>query len=189
MSKLVALSAPPQAQAVNLQVISRDQSGVDVQYTTFDTNQPKTYGNTLYVWKAAGPVIPWGQPTVAQTLIDKDQYLSTQRLSFPYQVELGYIIGYGVAPNPNAICASVFIPPNNAEQESPHLTITLSTYGNNYVKIQYSGLANYNPSANQNWIGIWNAPQAGYDGSPLATANVPLSQLQRVCQRSWGRTS
>jgi hypothetical protein len=58
MSDAVVLSAAPAAQAINLMVISRDQGGVDVQYTTFDTNKPKTYGNTLYVWEADTPVIP-----------------------------------------------------------------------------------------------------------------------------------
>ena len=167
------LTAAPVAQAVNLQVISRDQGGVDVQYTTFDTNKPKTYGNTLYVWEASGPIIPWSQPVVASTPIDKDQYLSTQRLKFDYQVSLGYIIGYATASDPNAICASVFIPPDNGEQDSPHLTISLTTFANNYVKINYNGLADYNPSINKNWIGLWNQPRAGYDGNPIAKADVP----------------
>jgi hypothetical protein len=175
MTETLYLSAAPAAQAVNLMVLGRDQGGVDVQYTTFDTNKPKTYGNTLYVWEASGPIIPWGQPVKASTVIDQDQYLSTQRLAFDYQVSLGYIIGYGVAPDPNAICASVFIPPDNAEQESPHLTISLQSFANQYVKIQYMALDNYNPAANKNWIGLWNGPRAGYDGDPQAKADVKFA--------------
>lgn len=173
MSELL-LTAAPVAQSVTLQVISRDQGGVDVQYTTFDTNKPKTYGNTLYVWEASGPIIPWGQPVVAATPIDKDQYHSTQRLRFDYQVNLGYVIGYATASDPNAICASVFIPPGGEEQESLDLTISLGSYGNNYVKIGYKGLADYNPVVNKNWIGLWNQPRAGYDGNPIAKADVPF---------------
>jgi hypothetical protein len=167
------LTAAPVAQSINLQVISRDQAGVDVQYTTFDTNKPKTYGNTLYVWGASGPIIPWGQPPVASTPIDKDQYQSTQRLKFDYQVSLGYIIGYATASDANAICASVFIPPGGEDQDSLDLTISLATFANNYVKINYKGLADYKPSANKNWIGLWNQPRAGYDGNPIAKADVP----------------
>ena len=168
----VLLAGAPLAQSVNLMVLNRDQDGIDVQYTTFDTNKPKTYGNTLYVWEAAGPVVPWGQPVVASTPIDKDQYLGPQRIKFPYQVGLGYIIGSATASDPNAICATTFIPPNGGDSTSPNLTISLSSFSNGYVKISYSGLDNYNPAANKNWIGIWNQPRAGYDGNPIAKADI-----------------
>lgn len=173
MADQPVLASSASSQAVNLMVVSRDQDGVDVQYTTFDTNKPKTYGNTLYVWESADRVVPWDQPPVAKTTIDEDQYLSVQRVQFKYQVGLGYIIGYGVAPDPNAICSSVFIPPDNGEQDSPHLTISLASFANQYVKIQYNALDNYDPKANKNWIGIWNGPKARYDGEPQAKAYVP----------------
>jgi hypothetical protein len=174
MSQNLVLSGAPQAQSVVLTLLARDQNGIAIQYTTFDTNKPKTYGNTLYVWQASGPVIPWGLPFTASTPIDTDQYLAPQRLNFPYQVSLGYIVGYAVAPDPNAIVDSLFIPPNNAPTESTPVTIGLGSYGNQYVQSNYSTLDKYNPSANKNWVGIWNGPRAGYDGIPLAKADVPF---------------
>ena len=111
------LKGAPTAQSVNLKVLSKDQNGVYVQYT-FDTNQPKTYGNTLYVWEAAGPVIPWSRVPIASTTINEDQYRGAQRLDFKREVGVQYIIGYGVAAEPGAICASLWMPPGAPERAS-----------------------------------------------------------------------
>ena len=52
-----------------------------------------------------------------------------------------------------------------------NLTVGSPVWGRGFVQIKYNALANYDPSANGNLIGLWNAPQASYDGDALAEAD------------------
>lgn len=150
--------------------------GLNVTYTTFDTNKPKTYGNQMYVWQTAGPVIPWNQQPIAVTPIESDVYNATQMVSFEYRLDLGYTIGYAVGNSPNDCCASLFLPPQAAPGSSTALSISLGQYTGTFVQIAYSGLTNYDPTVSKNWVGIWQAERAGYDGNPIAKSDVTYPQ-------------
>ena len=45
-------------------------------------------------------------------------------------------------------------------------------YGTNLVQVQYTGLDQYLPATNKNWIGIWQGPQVPFAGDPLKAVNI-----------------
>ncbi len=174
--KLMASSAPT-LQTTNLELIDRSAAGILVQYMTYDTNLPKTNKNTVYVWEANQDVIPWtGKAPIASKLISKDQSIGSEEIAFDYQPEFGYIVGYSVANDPTAICASLYIPANGADTETKHVTVSSPTFSSDFVKVRYHVLPDYQPSTNQNWCGLWKGPAVDTRGTvqpPLAV--VPFN--------------
>lgn len=175
MTNVLKLAATASAQAITLALVSRDQGGALVHYTTFDTNKPKTYGNTLYVWEAAGPVIPWDNLSsfVGQKTISEDSHSNSERIPFNYKVSQGYIVGYAVGPDPAATCAAIYLPPNDEPLDSTSLSLRFSTFAPGAVIVSYTALDQYNPKSNKNWVAIWNGPRANYNGDFLKAADIP----------------
>ncbi len=167
MADVLTASAAPLSQAVTLTLIDRAPNGVLVQYTTFDNNKPKTNKNTIYVWEAASDIIPWnGKDPIASQLVSKDQYIGTEEVEFDYQPDIGYIVGYATANDPMTICASLFIPPNGAEEKSKHLTLFSDVkYSSDYVRVRYQTLESYQPNANGNWVGLWKGSHVDMYGN------------------------
>jgi len=173
----VFVSSAPTAQAIYMAAIGLPlPDGVNVNYATFDRNEPKKFGNQFFVWESANSTVPWSRDPIAKVPLATNSYSGTQKVGFDYEPQTGYIIGYGLSPDPGSVCATFFIPPNAPPGDTMNLTVGSPVWGRGFVQIKYNALANYNPSENGNLIGLWNAPQASYDGDALAVAPVPYSQ-------------
>ncbi len=157
---------------------TKQGEGVNIQYTTFAGNKPQTFANQIFVWESDSPNIPWSRDPIARTPIGQDQYTYTQFVKFNYQVGVGYVLGYAVANNPSAICSSLFFPANDQPGQSQQLTISMGDYGPGFVEIGYNCLEDYDPAANNNYIAIWQAPQAGYQGGQMSAANVQYHNVR-----------
>jgi hypothetical protein len=146
-------------------------NGAIVNYITPPANLPNSYGNNIYVWPTTGPTIPWlNKPISPATAVPTDNSTSVLPVNYPAQ-EKGYIIGYGVAPTPNGVCASVYIPSPTAaptEYQYANTSITVPYVGLNLVQVQYTTLPTYDPGGNGNWIGMWQGTQVPYSGEPMA---------------------
>lgn len=155
-----------------------EPTGALVNYVTSQTNQPKAYANHLYVWKTTSNAVPWGTDSDGDTAIDSNSPVSTQQLKFKFAVQQGYIVGYAVAADANAVCSTVYIPGDTYNDPSTYVTndttLSINSFGNNYVQVKLGGLPNYSPSANGNWVGIWQSDHVPYSGDPLAKADVTL---------------
>ncbi|PWW00608.1 hypothetical protein DFR52_103816 [Hoeflea marina] len=175
MSDILMLKEAAASQAISLVLFSKDQAGIDVQYTTFTNNRPKDYSNTIYVWEG-GPDVPWQRidSFVGESVIEGNTYTGIQRVNFPYDVGKDYVVGYAVASTPGATCSALYLPKDNQETTSENLTVGFSAIGPGAVKVNYRCLPQYNPVAFKNWVGIYNGPRADYDGKPLDAANVPF---------------
>ncbi|MBV9365788.1 MAG: hypothetical protein JO286_00680 [Solirubrobacterales bacterium] len=153
--------------------------GVGVNYVTSQDNKPQTYANNIYVWKTTSNNVPWGTTPDGNTAVAADTPVSTQFLSFPFLVQQDYIVGYAVAADPNAVCSTVYIPGATQSDPSTYVTsdttISINSWGNNYVQVKLTGLGNYSPSANKNWVGVWELDHVPYSGDPIAKTNVALT--------------
>jgi hypothetical protein len=156
--------------------------GVSVNYVTSQVNKPQTYANNIYVWKTTSDNVPWGTDPDGTTAVASDRPVSTQFVDFPFLVGQDYIVGYAVAADPKATCSTVYIP--GASHEDPttfvtsDTTISINSFGNNYVQVKLSGLGNYSPSSNKNWVGVWEQDHVPYSGDPIAKTNVSLSSAK-----------
>ncbi|MCX6593790.1 MAG: hypothetical protein NTZ56_19925 [Acidobacteria bacterium] len=149
--------------------------GAIVSYITLPANTPKTYGNHIYVWQTTANAVPWAKSPDGDTAINTDSSQSTTLVTFPFE-QKGYIVGYAVAPTPQAVVSTVYMPAdqqdNPAVWEYAAVGIAVVYYGNNLVQVQYTGLPQYSPATNKNWIGIWQGSQVPYSGDPIKRVDV-----------------
>ena len=150
-----------------------------VQYVTSQVNQPQAYANHIYVWKTTSNNVPWGTTPDGDTAVASNSPVSTQDVVFDFLVGQDYIVGYAVAADPNAVCSTVYIPQATQSDPSTYVTsdttISINSWGNNYVQVKLTGLGNYSPSANKNWVGVWELDHVPYSGDPIAKTNVALT--------------
>lgn len=175
MSEVLMLSQPAASQHTNLSLFSKDQDGIEIHYTTFTNNRPKEFANTIYVWEG-GPDVPWQRVDdyVGAAVIEGDTYTGIQRIKFPYDVGKDYVVGYAVAPTPNATCSALYLPKDNQDTSSEDTSIDFVMIGPGAVKLKYGCLPQYNPVEFKNWVGIYNGTRAQYDGKPLDTTAIPF---------------
>jgi hypothetical protein len=156
--------------------------GVAVNYVTSQVNKPQTYANTVYVWKTTSDNVPWGTDPDGTTAVESDKPVSTQFVNFPFLVGQDYIVGYAVAADANATCSTVYIPGKSHDDPTSFVTsdttISINSFGNNYVQVKLSGLGDYSPSGNKNWVGVWENDHVPYSGDPIAKTNVSLSSTK-----------
>lgn len=182
---ILALKAIPSSEAVMLNVVGCVMpNGVLVNYATYQENKPKTYANYIYVWKTTSPDIPWGTTPVGKDAVATDTPVSTQQLDFPFEVGQDYIIGYAVGADPNAVCATVYVPADSIKDPTKYVSNNISLQfvyvGNNIVQIRFTGLGNYSPVANKNWVGIWQMDHVPYKGDPLAKVSIASSSSSGI---------
>jgi hypothetical protein len=178
MSESLAITAAS-GSAVEIKIPAPVQpKGVAVNYVTSEANKPQTNSNTIYVWKTTSSKVPWGNTPEGSTSVESDRPVSTQFLDFPFEVQQDYVVGYGVAADPNAVCSTVYIPGATYNDPTTYVTsdttISINSYGNNYIQVKLVGLGNYSPSANKNWVGVWESDNVPYSGDPVAKASVSL---------------
>jgi hypothetical protein len=156
--------------------------GVSVNYVTSQVNKPQKYANNFYVWKTTSDNVPWGTDPDGSTAVASDTPVSTQFLDFDFLVGQDYIVGYAVAADPNATCATVYMPGASHDDPTTFVTsntaISVNSFGNNYVQVKLAGLGDYSPSSNKNWVGVWEQDHVPYSGDPIAKANVGLSSAR-----------
>ena len=142
-----------------------------MKYITIPNNQPKAYGNHIYVWETSANSVPWDKPPKGDTAITSDEATSTQKIEFDFQIGSGYIIGYAVAPTPNAVCATIYIPDgqlkNHAKWEYSKTTIGEPQVFKNMVLLTCKSLPDYYRGKNKNWVGIWKKESVPYNMVPM----------------------
>jgi hypothetical protein len=167
-------AASQNAVKISIQGVPTDQ-GTIVSYNTMPANAPKTYANHIYVWQTTDNAVPWAKSPDGDTAINTDSSASTVPVNFSFE-EKGYIIGYAVAATPNAVVSTIFMPAGKQTDPTAwqyaQVGIDVVYYGTNLVQVQYTGLAQYLPATNKNWIGLWQGPQVPYSGDSLISVNV-----------------
>lgn len=149
--------------------------GANVQYVTLPATDPKAFSNHLYVWQTTDNIVPWKKPVDGDTAISSSSSTSAQQLKFAFE-QKGYIIGYAVAPTPQAVCSTIYLPANKQDDPTAwqytNLKLEVVYVGTNLVQVKYTGLPQYQPATNKNWIGLWQSPQVPYDGDPVAKLSL-----------------
>jgi hypothetical protein len=168
------------AQAVSTAVklgivgVPTDQ-GALANYVTLPATDPKSFGNHIYVWETTDNIVPWSKTPDGDTAIDSSSSTSTQLVKFAFE-EKGYIMGYAVAATPQAVCATVYMPVGKQTDptawEYASMQLGVPYVGTNLVQVQYTGLPQYLPATNKNWIGLWQGPQVPYSGDPIAKVSI-----------------
>ncbi len=176
MDEILAMTATAGTQTEIKVVGSASGDGALVNYVTSQRNRPKTYSNKLYVWETTSAAIPWAAAPVGNAAVATDAPVSTQMLDFAFQVGTGYVVGYAVGDSPTATCAQVYIPSTGVNDPSTYVTselgLKINYFGNNICQVRFDGLADYSPSTNGNWVGIWRSDHVPYSGAPMAKADV-----------------
>jgi hypothetical protein len=149
--------------------------GAIVNYITLPGNNPKTNGNHIYVWQTTQNTVPWNKTPDGDTPVPTDSSSSTVLAKFPFE-QKGYIIGYAVAPTPNAVCATVYMPANKQNDPSSwqyaSLDVSVVYVGTNLIQVKYDGLQLYTPASNKNWLGLWMGNQVPWSGDPIKAVNI-----------------
>jgi hypothetical protein len=152
-------------------------TGAIVNYITMPANQPQSYGNHIYVWQTTDNIVPWSKPPAGDIAVNSDSSTSTQFVNFKFE-DKGYIIGYAVAPSPQAVCATIYMPAGKQNDPTAwqyaNVGLGVAYVGTNLVQSKYAGLTAYLPATNKNWIGIWSGPVVPYTGDPIATTPISV---------------
>jgi len=174
LKKYLGVAASGSSVKITLQGVPTSQGAV-VQYTTLPGNQPNTNGNHIYVWQTTGNAVPWGNKPDGDTAVSNNAATSTMLAKFAFQNK-GYIVGYGVAPTPKAVCATIYMPAggiNDPKQwQYANVGVDVVYVGTNLIQVQYTGLADYTPQTNKNWIGLWLGSQVPWSGDPIKSIKV-----------------
>lgn len=179
----LAVKAQPISTAVQIRVVGAVQpDGVTINYVTSSLNKAKTFANTLYVWKVTSPDVPWGIDPDGTTAIAKDTPVSSQKIDFKFLLKQAYIIGYAVAADPNATCATIYIPADSQNEPlnyvNDSMDLKVPNWDSNIVQVSYATLPKYNPAENKNWVGIWENEHVPYSGEPLAKTSITRNQTK-----------
>ncbi|PTU69521.1 hypothetical protein [Chromobacterium haemolyticum] len=149
--------------------------GAIVNYVTNTANQPKKYGNHIYVWQTTSNIVPWAKSPDGFTAIDTDSSTSTQPVDFPFE-DKGYILGYAVAATPNAVCSTIYVPQGSLDNpqawQYANNSVKTLYVGTNLVQARYQVLQSYDAVANKNWLGLWQGSTVPYSGDPLKKVSV-----------------
>lgn len=172
---LLLTAAASSSVSIQLQGVPTGQGAI-VNFITNTANNPKTYGNHIYVWQTTANAVPWDKTPDGDTAVSTDSSTSTQQVTFPFENK-GYIIGYAVAPTPKAVCATIYMPAGkqNDPKSWEYQSLLLSTVyvGTNLVQVHYQGLNAYPPATNKNWLGLWQGGQVPYAGDPKKVTAIP----------------
>jgi hypothetical protein len=150
--------------------------GVIVHYVTNTANRPKSNGNHIYVWQTTSNEVPWSKDPDGDTAVSSDSSSSDQPVEFAFE-QKGYIIGYAVAPTPQAVCSTIFIPAG--QQDNPEawvyndIDISAPYVGINTVQIKYDGLQSYQPASNKNWVALFQGSNVPYSGDWIKKVDIP----------------
>jgi hypothetical protein len=162
--------------AVSISIVGVPSAqGAIVNYITLPLNMPKTFGNHIYVWQTTDNIVPWNKTPDGDTPVPTDSSTSTVLAKFPFE-DKGYIVGYGVAPTPNAVCSTIYMPAGKQNDPTSWVYASLATQvvyvGTNLVQVKYDGLPLYTPATNKNWLGLWAGAYVPYSGDPIKAVNI-----------------
>jgi len=174
-TNLIMTTNDSSAVTISIQGIPMPQGAI-VNYITPEANQPKNFGNHIYIWQTTGNTVPWSKAPEGDTAVNTDSSTSTQHVAFDFE-EKGYIIGYAVAPTKTAVCSTIYMPAGKQNDPTAwqytKLGLEVVYHGTNMVQVKYTGLPAYQPSTYKNWIGIWQGGTVPYSGDAIRTVNIP----------------
>jgi hypothetical protein len=143
-------------------------------YNTLPSNQPTSYGNTVFLWQSPPP-IPWNQvPLASQPVSGNTQAGSVNFTNLQIQSK-DYIAGYAVGPNIQQICSWAWIPASGASSVTFQTNIVVLAFSTDSAVVQYTVPDGSQPQANQHWVGIFQGPYASYTDSSLIVAKANVS--------------
>jgi hypothetical protein len=149
--------------------------GAIVNYITLPGNNPKTNGNHVYVWQTTDNIVPWNKTPDGDTPVPTDSSSSTLQAKFAFE-QKGYIVGYSVAPTPNAVCSTIYMPAGKQTDPTAwqyaNVSVNVVYVGTNLIQVQYTGLPLYAPATNKNWLGLWMGAQVPWSGDPIKIVNI-----------------
>jgi hypothetical protein len=150
--------------------------GVIVNYLTDAARAPRSFGDQLYAWQTTSNTVPWNKAYAGAAAVPSDASSGTVFLEFPYEA-LGYIVGYAVANNPRAVCATVYVPQGATGDPTRWayggVSCAMNYATSTLVQVSYAVLTDYLPASNRNWVGLWRGTSVPYQGDPLGWAPVP----------------
>jgi hypothetical protein len=143
-------------------------------YNTLPSNQPTTYGNTVFLWQSPSP-IPWNQtPLASQPVSGNTQAGSVNFTNLQIQ-QKDYIAGYAVGPSVQNICSWAWIPASGSPPTVTFQTsVSVLAFSTDSAVMQYTVPDGAQPQANGHWVGVFQGPYASYTDATLivAKANV-----------------
>jgi len=156
-----------------IQVAAVSGTSITYSYNTLSGNQPNTYGDTLFLWQNQAQ-IPYNEPPTSSYTIPGN----TQAGGYTWnQLSIGtnsYIVGYAVGTDVKNICAWAFVPASGSADNSSSFatSISVGAITSNSVVINFSTPAGNDPTANGDWIGVWNNGAPSYIVQPTAKSGV-----------------
>jgi len=159
------------------------QSTISVDYTAMLYAQPATNGCFLSIWQDTQ--IPFGKAGNTTVQIEGNERTNTQTFD---QLTTGvpYIVGWGAGyaagttnPNYGSIGASVSFIPGGEGDDGSIVTgishqdiITPVIVGTSSITVTFNTLMGNDPSANGNWIGLWQGSTIDFKGGYLQKWDV-----------------
>jgi hypothetical protein len=142
-----------------------DANHVGIIWDTVPGNQPAKNGNLVAMWQNAG--IPYGQPPMQKQSITKNDPTGDQIFEFPIQRK-PYVAAYGTSDTGTAWAGTVQFTPGQGLDGDPFVTtIDVAAAGADSLMATFSTPLGNVPSANGNWIGLWQGPMPTFDGTNM----------------------
>lgn len=173
--------------SINIKKITSDY--ITLRYSTLNDNNPNENQNYLALWSDVSEgSIPWKRTPdytykIMSTAENDDVSFNKLALS-----EGKYMLAYSLVPyNEKSLtanyCTSAYIPSLDAALDEVIYSLTelsIEDYGSSYVNIKYKTLDNFNPSKNNNWIGIWRDTTNIGDVDPIAFEAVSSESSEDI---------
>lgn len=131
---------------------------IPFSFISMPGNQPQAYGDTVFIWQTSTLQIPINtKPLNTWSVVgnnpDGDNVFPNLKVT-----EQSYLLGFGVGPNPQNICATAFLPgvgqsPPNPTTFQPSVTMTYS--GSGSVSFNYVMPQGARPLSDGDWVGLW----------------------------------
>jgi hypothetical protein len=135
---------------------------IAVSWETLPGNLPATNGNLLALWQNQG--IPYGQAPIQKKSIVNDTPTGDQLFRQALQRK-PYIAAYGTTDTNKAWAATVQFLPGSTKGIPFVTSIDCVAVGNNFLVAAFKTPTGNVPSANGNWVGLWEGPVVTFDGT------------------------
>ena len=108
---------------------------------------------------------PYGQTPLQKQSIIKDEPSGNQIFEFPIQSK-PYVVAYGTSDTGTAWASTLQFTPGQGGQGKPLLvSIEVNAVNTDSLSAKFTTPFGNIPSANKNWMGLWEGPIVTFDGS------------------------
>ncbi len=155
-SKLRETALDQSLVTTGFKVVTVGGTQIDYAFNTMPGNQPKNYGDAVFIWQTPSHDIPRGPAPMNTDKPQVDTPDGTGVFGGLTVTSESYLLAYAVGPDVKNACATVFVPKlGQGDPETWQPSVTLTVVGSTSVSFQYSMPGGSLPQSDGDWAGLW----------------------------------